>query len=110
MPQGYGFGEIFIQAEGTGDGSRYLRDFQRMGEPGSVMIPFRGYKNLSLMHESPEGLAMGDSITIPLVLGAHVAFFAEFTPAFALGAFLSEWTQRGAFKSFCHLSYGHRFT
>ena len=49
VPQGDRLRQIFIEAEGPGDGSRNLRDFKGMGQPGPIVIACRNEKNLGLM-------------------------------------------------------------
>ena len=42
-----------------------------MGEACPVMIPFRGEKDLGLVLQPPEGLAVKDPVPVPLVDGAE---------------------------------------
>ena len=75
MAQGDGLGEVLIQAQGTGHGAGDLADFQGMGQPGAVVVPFRGKKHLGLLLQAPEGLAVQDTVPVPLVAGTQGVFF-----------------------------------
>ncbi|WP_459861606.1 hypothetical protein [Desulfuromonas carbonis] len=71
MPQGDRFGEVFVQGQGPGDRSGNLRNFESMGQPGPIVIPFRGKKDLGLVFQTSKGLAMQDPVAIVLKDGTN---------------------------------------
>ncbi len=48
------------------------RDLQRVGHAGAVVVALRLQKDLRLVHEPAEGLAVQDAVGIALIAGAHV--------------------------------------
>ena len=74
MPQGDGFGQVFVQAQRAGDGAGDLADFQRVGQPGAVMVAFRRKKDLRFLLEPSERLAVQNPITVALVARAQRVF------------------------------------
>ena len=72
VPQGDGFGQVFIQAEGTGQRPCNLGHLKRVGQAGPVMIPFRRKKNLGLEFQPAEGFAVDDPVPVPLELRPQV--------------------------------------
>jgi hypothetical protein len=56
MRQGYRMGQILVGSNVLGNAAGNLRGFQRMREPGSVMIPFIVGKNLGFVFQSAKGL------------------------------------------------------
>ena len=73
VPESDGFRQIFVQAEGTGQGPCNLGNLKRMGKPGPVMIPFRGKKNLRFEFQPAKRFAMDDTIPIPLKGSPQIA-------------------------------------
>jgi hypothetical protein len=73
MGQGNGFGQVFVQPKGSGDGAGHLGDFQSVGQPGAVVIPNGGEKNLGLMLQAAERLAVNNAIAISLEGGSQWA-------------------------------------
>ena len=61
MPQGDGLGQVLVEAQGAGDGAGDLRHLQRVGQPGAVMVALRREKDLSLLLEPAERLAVDDA-------------------------------------------------
>ena len=59
-----------LQAAGQRPG--HLRHFQRVGQPGAVVVAHRGEKDLRFIFQPPEALAMNDPIPIPLKIRPHV--------------------------------------
>ena len=49
VAQGDGFGEVLVQTKRAGDGAGDLRDFERMGKPGAVVVPLGRKKDLGLL-------------------------------------------------------------
>jgi len=66
MAQSDGFGQILVEPQGFGNRACDLGDLQRMGQPRAVMVTERREKNLCLMLEPAEGLAVDDPVSVPL--------------------------------------------
>ena len=66
MRQRQGFAQILIQAQKATDRARYLRHFQRMGQPRAVIIPFMGHKNLGFVLETAKRTGMNDAVAVTL--------------------------------------------
>ncbi len=66
MGQRQSFGEVIIQTERTGQSAGDLADFNRMGQPGAVMIAFMRYENLGFMGETAEGGRVDDTVSVTL--------------------------------------------
>ena len=56
----------FVEAQGGANGSGYLRDFEHMGQPSSIMVTSRCKKNLGLVLESTECFTMDNPIPVLL--------------------------------------------
>ena len=80
MSKSNGLGQILVQTQRADDHPGNPRHFERMGHTGTVMISLRLQKNLRLVHQAPEGLAVQNSVGIPLVAGAHIVFRFGFFP------------------------------
>ncbi len=72
MPQIMGqrdrLGQILIEPERPRDGPRDLAHLQRMGQPGTKMLPFMMEKHLGFVLQSPECRGMDDPIPVTLEL------------------------------------------
>ena len=64
--QRQGFGQVFVQTQHAGDGARYLRDLDGVGEAVAEMIRESGRENLGFVFQPPERAGMHDAIAIPL--------------------------------------------
>ena len=64
-----GFGQILIETQNAGNGPGDLRHFQRMGQPGAVVIPLMVHKNLRFVFQTAKSAGMNDTVTIPLKTG-----------------------------------------
>ena len=73
VSQRNGFGQAFIEPQGLCDRPCDLRHLQRMGESRPVVVTFRIQKNLRLMLQPPERLAVEYPVPIPLVFRTDVA-------------------------------------
>ena len=71
VPQGDGLGQVLVQAQGAGDSAGDLRHLQRVGQPGAVVVALRREKDLGLLLEPAERLAVDDAVPVPLVAGPH---------------------------------------
>ena len=74
MPQGNGFGQVLIQPQGAGNGSGNLADFQRVGQPGAVVVALRRKKHLCFLLQPPETFTVQNSVPVTLVAGPQVIF------------------------------------
>ena len=69
MRKRHGLGEVLIQAQRTGDGTRQLANFDRMGEPRPVMIALVRDEDLRLVRETPKGRRVDDAVPVTLEVG-----------------------------------------
>ena len=84
MGQGHRLGQVLVEAQGPGDGPGDLGHFQRVGQPGAVEVPFRREKDLGLLFQPPERLAVDDPVPVPLVDRADGVLGFRARPAAAL--------------------------
>ncbi len=66
MHQGQSLGEVVVESELSGDGTRNLRDFNGMSQAVAKMIGVPAREDLGLRFEAPERASMDDAVTIPL--------------------------------------------
>ena len=64
MRQRQRFGEVLIEAELPGQRAGNLRDFQRMGQPGAVMVALVEHEHLRLVLEAAERGGMDNPVAI----------------------------------------------
>ncbi len=57
-------GEIFIEPQPPGERARHLRDLERMGEPGAVMIALVEHEDLGLVLEPAKGGRVNDAVAV----------------------------------------------
>ena len=67
--EGEGFGEVFIEAKGTGDGARDLRDFHGVSEAAAEMIGAAMGEDLGFACETAKGAGVDDAAAIALKRG-----------------------------------------
>ena len=72
VAHGDGLRQIFVEAQGPGDGLGDAGNLQGMGHPGAVVVPLWVQKHRGLVHQPAEGLAVDHPVRIPLVAGAHI--------------------------------------
>jgi len=72
VPQGDGFGEVFVKQKGTGYGAAYLADLDGVGEAGAVVVVVVREINLGFVLKPAEGQRVDDAITVVLEFGAVV--------------------------------------
>ena len=65
-----GFGQVFVEPQGAGEGAGDLGDFQGVGQPRPVMVLFGVNEDLRLVLEPPKGLGVQDPVPVALELGA----------------------------------------
>src|ERR1700680_2438218 len=73
MGQRAGFRQILVETERARDRSGDLGDFERMGEPGAIMIAFMENEHLGLMGKPAERGRMDDAIAIAPEIAARRA-------------------------------------
>ena len=108
VPQGDGLGEVLIQAQRAGDGAGNLTDFQRMGQPGTIVVPFRRKENLGLLFQPPERLAVQNPVPVPLKARADRIFRLRHTTSAARFAQRGIPAQRTALNLLCFFPNRHR--
>ena len=74
MRQRHRLGQIFVHRQAARQAARQLRHFQRMGQPGAVIIALMLHKDLGLVLEAAEGDGMDDAVAVAAVAGAGGAF------------------------------------
>src|SRR5450432_4620016 len=68
------FHKVRVCAECGGNAAPDLGDFQRMSQPGAVVITFIVYKYLRLVLQPPKSSGMQNTVPIPLVDGTVKVF------------------------------------
>jgi hypothetical protein len=66
VPHADRFDQILVEAECPTDCPGDLRHFERVGEPGPVVIAGWCNEDLCLVHQPPEALGVDDAIAVPL--------------------------------------------
>ena len=84
VSQRSGFGQIFVQSQSTRHDTRDLRNLQGMRQTGAVMVTLGREEDLRFIHQTAEGLAMRDLITVTLKLGTQTAGLLIAVAAFCL--------------------------
>ena len=67
VPQGDGLSQVLVEAKRTGDGARNLSDLEGVGEARPIVVAFGGEKDLRLVGEAPEALAVENPVPVALV-------------------------------------------
>ena len=70
-----GFGQVFIQLQGTGDVAGDGGDFHRMRQPCAQMVARAVQEHLRLVFEPAKRARVNDAVAIALVVGAPVGRF-----------------------------------
>ena len=78
-------GQVLVEPERARQRARDLRDLQRMGEPGAVMVALVKDEDLRLVAEAPEGGGMDDAVAIAAEIVARGARRLGIKPAAASG-------------------------
>ena len=100
-------GQVFIQAQGSGNGPGDPGYLQSMGHPGPVMVALRLQKHLGLMHQAAEAAAVEDAVRVPLVAGAVLPLRFRSPPPTALRSLGGPGGQIHFFPLFNDFSDGH---
>ena len=66
VDQSQGFGEIDVEAEGSGDGAGDLRDFEGVGEAVAEVVGVAAGEDLRLGFEAAEGAGVNDAVAVTL--------------------------------------------
>ena len=70
VSEGYRFGQRYVESARAGNAACHLRYFERMGEPGALMVA-RKDEHLGLSGESPERGAVENAVTVTLEAGSN---------------------------------------
>ena len=73
MGQRQRFGQVLVEPELAGQRPGDLRHFERMGQPGAVMIALVEHENLRLVLQPPERGGMDHPVAIPPERAAGLA-------------------------------------
>ena len=74
VPQRDRLRQFFMQLQYLGDRPRDLGDLERVREPGAVMVAGRSEKDLGLVFEGAERLAVDDAVPVVLKRRTDVIF------------------------------------
>ena len=77
-------GEIFVEPQPARQRAGDLGDFERMGQPGAVMVAFVEHEDLRLVLEPPERGRMDDAVAVAAKGAAALAGGLGMEPAAAL--------------------------
>ena len=105
-----GLGQILIEPQRAGYGPGDARDLEGVGQAGAVVVALRLQKDLGLVLEAPEGLAMGYAIHVALEAGAYLALRLRTLPSLAVGgthAALADQRQLVFFSHFPRTGHVH---
>ena len=86
VPERNRFGKLLVQLQHLRDGSRDLRDLERVRQPRAVVIAGRREEHLRLVLEPAKRLRVHDAIAIALKRRPHVVFGFFAQPAARVGA------------------------
>jgi hypothetical protein len=77
-------GQILVESERAGERARHLGDFERVGEPGAVMVALVEDEDLGLVLEPPERGGMDDAVAVAAEGAAACAGRLRMEPPAAL--------------------------
>ena len=110
VPIGRGLGKIFIQPQRAADRPCDPANLERVGHARAVVVSLGREKDLRLVHEPPEGLAVDNPVRVPLVAGAHLVFLRRIEPALRLRRLLRVRRKEHVFLLFESFADGHTLT
>ena len=102
-----GLGQLFVQTQHLGDSARDLRHFERVREPGSIVIARGRKEHLRFVLESAEGLGVNHAVAIAMKRGAKGLFSFRSESALAVGTLGGSRRQTFALATFQLLADGH---
>jgi hypothetical protein len=82
--QAHRFDQVFVQTEDPADGPRDLGDLQRMGKPGTVMVPFVVDEDLGFILKPAERRRVKDAVAVSLESRPELMFLLGMTPPAAV--------------------------
>ena len=85
VAEGDRLGEIFVERKADGDRARDLGHLKRVGQARAVVVGIGRQKDLRLMLQAPEGVAVNDAVAVALKRCAHFAFRLGLFPALCVG-------------------------
>ena len=94
------FHQVFIGAQGAGNGSTDLGHFQGMGQTGAVLISLIVNEYLGFVFQPAKGGRMDDSVTIPLIDSSVIGFIIRIQPSAGILAPYGKWSQLLIFQCF----------
>ena len=109
VAHGNGLRQVLVEAQGPGNGAGDPGDLQGMGHAGAVVVSLRLQKDLGLVHQAAKGLAVHNSVNVPLVAGAHVLLPVRLLPGPSGGPVRKggQGIQSSVFLTFQFFPYGH---
>jgi len=75
VPEGNGFGEVFIQVQSPGNSTGNLGDFQGVCQAGDVMVAQGCDEDLSFVFQPAEGFGVDDTIAVTLESRSYRRWF-----------------------------------
>ena len=69
VAEGDRLGQVLVEPERARDGARHLPHLERVNEPRAVVVALGGEKDLRLVREAAEALAMEDAVAVALEAG-----------------------------------------
>ena len=89
---GNGLAQFLVQPQGPGQGPGMLGHLQGVGQPGAGKVPFAYQKDLGLVLQILQGLAVEDPVAVPLKSGSKgIRLGTVESPAQAPAAFGGIW-------------------
>ena len=85
VPEPDRLGQVLVEAQGAGDGTRDLGDLERVREPSSVVVAAWQHEHLGLVAQPPERLAVDDPVAVALERSAQTAVVLRALPQRRVG-------------------------
>ncbi len=105
--EGNGFGEAFVEAEGTGHAAGDGSDLDGVGQAGPVMIAGAVEEDLGFVVEAAEGAAVNDAVAVALVKGSVEVGFLLVQPPASVATMLGIRGQPLVFELFLFFAQPH---
>ena len=110
MTERDGLDKVVVKPECSPDRARDLRDLERMGQARAIMVSLRIQKDLCLILQPPECLAVNDPVSVAHIFGAYFIQILLFLTSPRMAAQRSIRTQQPLIILFNLLSYIHSVT